>query len=72
MSLESVRKCADTLLERYPQINILVLNAGVSMPPTQGVKTCDGFEVNFGVNHLGHFLLTNLLVERLKDSAPSR
>lgn len=72
MSLESVRKCAETLLERYPQINILVLNAGVSMPPTQGVKTCDGFEVNFGVNHLGHFLLTNLLVERLKDSAPSR
>ena len=72
MSLESVRNCAATLLERYPQINILVLNAGVSIPPSQGVKTSDGYEANFGINHLGHCLLTNLLIERLKYSAPSR
>ncbi len=71
-SLESVRKCANILLERYTQINILVCNAGVSIPPKMGIKTTDGFEINFGVNHLGHFLLTNLLVDRLKASAPSR
>jgi len=71
-SLESVRKCAANLLEKYPQINILINNAGVSVPPALGIKTLDGYEVNFGVNHLGHFLLTNLLLDRMKESAPSR
>ncbi|XP_057377590.1 retinol dehydrogenase 12-like [Daphnia carinata] len=71
-SLESVRKCANILLERYTQINILVCNAGVSIPPKMGIKTVEGYEINFGVNHLGHFLLTNLLVDRLIASAPSR
>lgn len=71
-SLESVRKCANILLERYPQINILINNAGVSIPPKMGIKTVEGYEINFGVNHLGHFLLTNLLVDRLIASAPSR
>ena len=71
-SLESVRRCANLLLERYTQINILVCNAGVSIPPKMGIKTTEGYEINFGVNHLGHFLLTKLLVDRLKASAPSR
>ena len=71
-SLESVRKCAAILLERYDHINILINNAGVSIPTKMGVKTAEGYEINFGVNHLGHFLLTNLLVDRLIASAPSR
>ncbi len=71
-SLESVRKCAAILLERYDHINILINNAGVSIPTKMGIKTTEGYEINFGVNHLGHFLLTNLLVDRLIASAPSR
>lgn len=71
-SLESVRTCASILLEHYPQINILINNAGVSIPTKMKSKTTDGYEINFGVNHLGHFLLTNLLIERLRVSAPSR
>jgi len=71
-SLESVKKCAANILEKYPQINILINNAGVSVPPAKGIKTIDGYEINFGVNHLGHFLLTNLLLDRIKESRPSR
>jgi len=71
-SLDSVRRCAIVLLERYPKINVLINNAGVSVPPDVAMKTKDGYEINFGVNHLGHFLLTNLLIDRMKESAPSR
>ena len=71
-SLESVRKCAAEILECYEKVDLLICNAGVSVPPSQGLKTRDGIEINFGVNHLGHFLLTNLLVDRMKQSAPAR
>jgi len=71
-SLESVRKCAASILEKYPHIDILINNAGVSVPPSKGLKTVEGYEINFGVNHLGHFLLTNLLLDRIKESSPSR
>lgn len=71
-SLKSVKKCAETILNKYSQINILINNAGVSVPTKLEMKTEDGFEINFGVNHLGHFLLTYLLIERLKASAPSK
>lgn len=71
-SLSSVRSGASVILERYSQISFLVLNAGVSVPPDMGMKTQDGHEINFGTNHLGHFLLANLLVERMKSSKPSR
>jgi NAD(P)-dependent dehydrogenase (short-subunit alcohol dehydrogenase family) len=71
-SLESVRRFAKEVLKDFPKIHVLINNAGVSVPVSQCRKTKDGYEINFGVNHLGHFLLTNLLLPRLKESAPSR
>lgn len=69
-SLASVRKCAEELINRENELNILVNNAGVFMCPKMSTK--DGFEMHFGVNYLGHFLLTLLLLPKLKQSAPSR
>jgi NAD(P)-dependent dehydrogenase (short-subunit alcohol dehydrogenase family) len=69
-SLRSVRACAEQIDARHPRIDVLLNNAGV-FPPTL-VKTEDGFEQQIGVNHLGHFLLTNLLLEKLVASAPAR
>jgi NAD(P)-dependent dehydrogenase (short-subunit alcohol dehydrogenase family) len=66
-SLASVRACAAAVLDACPRIDVLVNNAGV-FPPTLRA-TADGFEEQIGVNHLGHFLLTNLLLERLAASA---
>lgn len=69
-SLDSVRAFAASFLERHEQLHGLVNNAGVMNTP-QGT-TKDGFETQLGINHLGHFLLTDLLLDRLKESAPSR
>jgi NAD(P)-dependent dehydrogenase (short-subunit alcohol dehydrogenase family) len=69
-SLASVRACAAQVLDAYPRIDVLLNNAGV-FPPNLRL-TEDGFEEQIGVNHLGHFLLTNLLLERLVASAPAR
>ncbi|MEX2208855.1 MAG: SDR family oxidoreductase [Myxococcota bacterium] len=69
-SLRSVRACADKLVAEYPRIDVLINNAGVFPPDYR--PTEDGFETQIGVNHLGHFLLTNLLVEKLVASAPAR
>ena len=69
-SCASVRRFAEDILRTEPQIDVLLLNAGVMFTPYQ--VTEDGFEFQFGVNHLGHFLLTHLLLDRLKASAPSR
>ncbi len=68
--LASVRRCAADLLDRTDRLDVLVDNAGLVM--SRRTETADGFETTFGVNHLGHFLLTNLLLERLRASAPSR
>lgn len=69
-SLASVRACAKQVLDTYPRVDVLLNNAGV-FPPNLRL-TDDGFEEQIGVNHLGHFLLTNLLLERLFASAPAR
>ncbi|XP_007520652.1 retinol dehydrogenase 14 [Erinaceus europaeus] len=69
-SLSSVRAFCRQLLQEEPQLDVLINNAGVFQCPY--MKTEDGFEMQFGVNHLGHFLLTNLLLGLLKSSAPSR
>ncbi|XP_017277488.1 dehydrogenase/reductase SDR family member 13 [Kryptolebias marmoratus] len=67
-SLKSVRSFAETFLKSEPRLDILINNAGV----IASGRTEDGFGLAFGVNHLGHFLLTNLLLERLKQCGPSR
>ncbi|MSO78614.1 MAG: SDR family oxidoreductase [Acidimicrobiia bacterium] len=68
--LASVRRCAAEVLQRTDRLDVLVDNAGLVM--SRRTQTADGFETTFGVNHLGHFLLTNLLLDRLRASAPSR
>jgi NAD(P)-dependent dehydrogenase (short-subunit alcohol dehydrogenase family) len=69
-SLGSVREFAGRFLADHPALHVLVNNAGLITSERR--LTVDGFEEMFGVNHLGHFLLTNLLLDRLKESAPSR
>jgi len=67
--LGSVRDAATSFLEPYEPLHVLINNAGVG--GARGV-TKQGFEMTFGVNHLGHFLLTQLLLDRLVASAPAR
>ncbi|XP_063392794.1 retinol dehydrogenase 13-like [Cydia fagiglandana] len=69
-SMKSVRECAQTILDTEQQIKILVNNAGVMMCPKS--YTEDGFEMQFGTNHLAHFLLTMLLLPRIRNSTPAR
>ena len=69
--LDSVRTFAAKILEDEPRIDILINNAGVMMIPKRTL-TQDGFEMQFGVNHLGHFLLTNLLLDRIKGTPRAR
>ncbi len=67
--LASVRSCAQAFLTRGLPLHLLINNAGLA--GSQGLTT-SGFELAFGVNHVGHFLLTNLLLDCLKNSAPAR
>ena len=69
-SLESVRNAAAAIGNRYPSIDLLVNNAGVMYPPRE--TTADGFELQFGTNHLGHFALTGLLLGNLLPVRGSR
>ena len=69
-SFASIRTFAKEVLEEESHVDILINNAGVLFPPY--TKTEDGFESHFGVNHLGHFLLTNLLLDRIKQAPEGR
>ena len=69
-SLASVRQFSERILREEPQIHVLINNAGVMFPPY--TVTEDGYELTFAVNHLGHFLLTLLLLDRIKSSPSSR
>jgi NAD(P)-dependent dehydrogenase (short-subunit alcohol dehydrogenase family) len=69
-SQRSIREASEAVHERYRRIHVLVNNAGVI--PRQRETTVDGLEMQFAVNHLAYFLLTNLLLDLLIDGAPSR
>ncbi|SNT58116.1 NAD(P)-dependent dehydrogenase, short-chain alcohol dehydrogenase family [Streptosporangium subroseum] len=69
-SLTSVRQAADDLRTRHPRLDLLINNAGIMIPPYG--RTEDGFELQFGVNHLGHFALTGLLLDLLLEVPGSR
>ena len=69
-SQESIRKLADDFKARFKQLHVLVNDAGVFL--TKHTKTVDGIETTLAVNYLSVFLLTNLLLDVLKSSAPSR
>jgi NAD(P)-dependent dehydrogenase (short-subunit alcohol dehydrogenase family) len=69
-SLDSIRRFADELGARHHGIDVLCNNAGVMAIPYR--TTADGFEMQFGTNHLGHFALTGLLLERLLTAPAAR
>src|SRR6202030_446123 len=69
-SLESIRAAAAELRAHHPRIDLLINNAGVMFPPRQ--TTPDGFELQLGTNHLGHFALTGLLLEQMLPVPGSR
>ena len=69
-SLRSVRTFAETFRKRQQKLDVLINNAGVMVPPYS--KTDDGFELQFGVNHLGHFALTGLLLDMVLATPDSR
>jgi retinol dehydrogenase 12 len=68
--LSSVRRGAAEILEQAPRLDVLVNNAGLVL--SERTVTVDGYEATFATNHLGPFLLTNLVLERMRASAPAR
>jgi NAD(P)-dependent dehydrogenase (short-subunit alcohol dehydrogenase family) len=68
--LESVRQFSEDFKKNYTRLDLLINNAGVMMPPYS--KTADGFELQFGTNHLGHFVLTGLLMDLILNTGNSR
>jgi NAD(P)-dependent dehydrogenase (short-subunit alcohol dehydrogenase family) len=69
-SLPAVRQAAELIRARHPRLDLLINNAGLMMPPFG--TTEDGFELQIGTNHLGHFALTGLLLDLLLDTPGSR
>jgi len=65
--LQTVRAAGQAIASQFPRVDILINNAGVMFTPPD--TTADGFELQFGVNHLGHFLLTTLLLPQLRVAA---
>lgn len=70
-SLKSIRNFADDILNSEERLDVLICNAGAGSPFGRHL-TEDGYELQFQTNHLGHFLLVNLLLDLLKNSSPSR
>jgi len=70
-SLQSVRDFGKAFTAKHDRLDLLINNAGVMMPPSR-TETQDGFELQFGTNHLGHFTLTMRLLERILGTSGSR
>ena len=70
-SMESVRKFCKQMLASEKKLHVIINNAGM-LAPSRLTRTVDGHELTFATNHLGHFLMTNLLMPLLKKSAPAR
>lgn len=68
--LRSVREFVDAFTQQHRKLDLLINNAGVMIPPY--TKTADGFELQFGTNHLGHFALTGLLLDHLERAKAAR
>jgi len=72
-SLEQVREFAETILRDYDRLDVLINNAGIWLTPEDGRQvSADGHELHFAVNYLSGFLLTQMLLPRIIDGAPSR
>jgi NAD(P)-dependent dehydrogenase (short-subunit alcohol dehydrogenase family) len=71
-SFSAVRQCAAAFQAKGYPLQLLIDNAGGSVPGRQASFTADGFEMTLGTNHLGHFLLTTLLLDKMRTSAPAR
>ena len=69
-NLNSVKTFADNFIKNYSRLDLLINNAGVMIPPYS--KTVDGFELQFGTNYLGHFALTSLFFDLIKNTTNSR
>ena len=69
-SFDSIRECAQTVSEEYDKLDVLVNNAGVM--PLRADVSRNGFEIHIAVNYLGHFLLTQLLMDKLRASPAAR
>jgi len=67
---ESIQQFVEEFTSKEKRLDVLVNNGGVMWPPKMATK--QGIELQLGVNHMGHFLLTDLLLDTLKASAPSR
>ena len=65
-----MRECAQKLMAEENKVHLLINNAGLMVSP-KALRTEDGFDAQFGTNHLGHFLLTNLLLPLVKNAATS-
>lgn len=68
--LTSIRRCTERVRERHESLDLLINNAGVMMPPLS--YTADGFELQFGTNHLGHFALTAQLFDLVANARDAR
>lgn len=70
--MDSVEKFAKKVSTDHPKIKILLNNAGIGASDSKNIKTKDGFNIHVAINYMGHFLLTNLLMDNLKAESNSR